>query len=90
MLLLLIVGASFAFYAFYLWGLSRLLARTGFPQTYVAWVVILDVVLVAMRMQPWLWIAPLHPPIPKSAFCALMLLAFMNWPSASVEKPTLD
>ena len=89
-IILIIVFGGAALYLLYLCGLSRLLTKAGFPQKYAACAVILDAVLVVMGIQPWLWHRLFHPPIPVSAFCALMLLAFVNWPQATVEKPAPD
>ncbi len=67
-------------YVLYLWGLSRLLAKTRFPRRFVAWAAVLDIVLVITRLQPWFWYKYLLPPIPVSAMVTLMTLAFVDWP----------
>jgi hypothetical protein len=84
MLIPVIAGA--VFYAIYLWGLSRLLEKTRFPRQYVGYAVLLDVALAMLGYGGWgrwLWNYPLHPPVPVSAFCALMFIAFASWPKAS-------
>lgn len=81
MLLMLLVAA--AFYVFYLWGLSRLLGKAGFPQQYVAYAALFDIVMAILGRTSWLWYRLWYPPIPMSAFVALMALAFISWPTAT-------
>jgi hypothetical protein len=84
--ILLMLVAVVAFYSLYLWSLSRLITKAGFPRKYVAIAACFDIALAFLGLGPWLWYRLFHPPIPISAFAAIMALAFSRWPT--IDPPT--
>ncbi|MDB5386047.1 MAG: hypothetical protein JWM11_1693 [Planctomycetaceae bacterium] len=75
-------------YVLYLWSLWRILTKIHLPLQFLAYAVFLDVFLSVLGFDVgrWFWIWPLRPPIPVSAFCAIVLLAFANCSAGTTKE----